>query len=280
MGFSTSNTATTATYSPGASYTPDTSRTLYAVWQLNAPTAASINISGTVRDKITVSVSYTGTGLSNYTVYYRANSTGTYSSKSLGTTASGTITNLQPNTPYQLYVTATNAAGSVNSSTTTTTTKAYIPKVNIPVVSNLEVEQATITVSATGDTNAGITNYTLYKAVAPNLNKNLYDMPLKVMSDNSLWARIFYHNCKEGTVLFTSLAEAKNTQTADKYSRMYLLEDNTYKINGKFEFMLCYPEYSSTLYNRWKQTNAPQNEYITRSSTGGQVTGYEAVHID
>ena len=32
LGWSTSSTATTATYSPGASYTPDSSITLYAVW--------------------------------------------------------------------------------------------------------------------------------------------------------------------------------------------------------------------------------------------------------
>jgi hypothetical protein len=76
------------------------------------------------------------------------------------------------------------------------------------------------------------------------------------------------------------LAEAKNIQTTDKYSRLGLLDSgDTYKINGKYEFMLCYPN-NTTQYNRWKQTNAPQNEFITPSSSGGQVTGYEAVHID
>jgi hypothetical protein len=62
---------------------------------------------------------------------------------------------------------------------------------------------------------------------------------------------------------------------------MYLLDDDTYKINGKFEFMLTYPEYSSTLYNRWKQTYAPQNEFVTETTAGtGTATGYEAVHVD
>ena len=90
----------------------------------------------------------------------------------------------------------------------------------------------------------------------------------------------FYHNNKAGTVLFSSLEECKNTQTADKYSRLYLLEDDTYKRDGKFEFMLCYPIDAPGQYNRWKQTKAPQNEYVTRASSGSQVTGYEAVHID
>ena len=81
--------------------------TLYAVWTVNAPTAATISITDTVRDKASVSLGYTGAELTNYTVYYRANSTGSYSSKSLGTSSTGTITGLQPNTSYQFYVTAT-----------------------------------------------------------------------------------------------------------------------------------------------------------------------------
>jgi hypothetical protein len=45
--------------------------------------------------------------------------------------------------------------------------------------------------------------------------------------------------------------------------------------------MLCYPNESSSTYNRWKQTNAPQNEFVTETSTGdGTATGYEAVHVD
>ncbi len=136
--------------------------TLYAVWTVNAPTAATISITGTVRDKASVSLGYTGAELTNYTVYYRANSTGSYSSVSLGTSSTGTITGLQPNTSYQFYVTATNPGGSKDSSTTTATTKAYTPNVNIPTASGTTDSESTVGVSATGDTNAGITNYTLY----------------------------------------------------------------------------------------------------------------------
>jgi plastocyanin domain-containing protein len=107
-------------------------------------------------------VGYTGAELSNYTVYYRANSTGSYSSSSLGTSATGTITGLQPNTTYQFYVKATNAAGNVDSSTTTAKTKAYAPVVSVPTASGITSSGGSISVSATGDTNASITNYTLY----------------------------------------------------------------------------------------------------------------------
>ena len=132
--------------------------------------------------------------------------------------------------------------------------------------------------SATGDTNAPITNYKYYYTSKPSVN--LYDMPIKSFG-GARWARIFYHNNRNGTVLFTSLAECKNTQTTDKYSRLGILDSgSTYKIGGKYEFMLEYPIDAPGQYNRWKQTNAPQNEYVARVSTGSQVTGYEAVHID
>lgn len=284
LGWSLSSTATSASYSAGQSWNLNNNGDylLYAVWKASPPSAATITITDTVRDKVSVSVGYTGVELTNYTVYYRANSTGTYSSLNLGTASTGTITDLQPNTNYQFYVKATNPGGSKDSSTTTATTKAYLPIVNIPTASGTTSNESTINISATGDTNAGITNYTLYWTPKPILGKELYDMPIKVLSDNSIWARIFYQNVKEGSIVFNSVSEVKNIQTADKYSRLELLDSgDTYKIDGKYEFMLCYPNESSSTYNRWKQTNAPQNEFVTETSTGdGVATGYEAVHID
>jgi len=277
-GWNTNSAGTGTNYSAGASYTPSSSSTLYAKWTLNAPSSASVTASYISRTKIDVQVSAEAAEVTNYTVYYRVNGSGaSYSSLSLGTATTGTITGLQPNTRYQIYVTVTNAAGSATSSTITATTKANMPTVSAPTVTTPHPFTPTLQIPATGDTNASIANYALYWCANPNINT--YDMPLKVTSDGALWARIFYQQCSEGTVFFSTIEECKNTQTTNKYSRMYLLEDDTYKINGKFEFMLCYPNDDST-YNRWKQTNAPQNEYVTRTTTGGQVTGYEAVHID
>lgn len=53
LGFSTSDTATTATYAPGASYTPTaTTTTLYAVWQLDQA-AVWVKVNGTwVKGKV------------------------------------------------------------------------------------------------------------------------------------------------------------------------------------------------------------------------------------
>ena len=106
---------------------------------------------------------------------------------------------------------------------------------------------------------------------------DLFDMPTKTLSDGSKWARIYYHNSKNGTVVFNSVEEVKNIQTTDKYSRLNLLDDNRFKRDGKFEFMLCYPD-NTTAYNRWKQSNSPCNEYVPIDSKW-TTEGYEAISI-
>ena len=98
--------------------------------------------------------------------------------------------------------------------------------------------------------------------------------------ENAIWAKVFEHNNRSGTVLFTTVAEVKNSSTADKYSRLNLL-DNFKASDGKYEFLLQYPDNDTTKYNRWKQTNNPLNEFVEQTSAGtGTATGYEAVHID
>lgn len=278
-GWNTNSSGTGTNYNAGASYTPSANGTLYAKWTLNAPTAATVSLDYVARDKIYVKgIGCTGAALTGYTLHYRVSGSGSYTNISLGTTTTATISNLQPNTTYQIYVTATNAAGSKDSPVITATTIADMPKNVSIALTNILPFTATATVSATGDTNAGITNRKYYRTTKPNVN--LYDMPIKSF-DGARWARIFYHNNRNGSVLFTSLAECKNTQTTDKYSRLGILDSgDTYKINGKYEFLLQYPIDDPGRYNRWKQTNAPQNEFVARSETGGQVTGYEAVHID
>lgn len=114
--------------------------------------------------------------------------------------------------------------------------------------------------------------------------KNLltqYNMPVKVLSDGSVWIRLYYHDSKGGSVLWNgTAAQAINNQEADRYSRLNLLGNDDFKINGKFELMLTYPTNTDTGYNRWRQTKAPQNEAMPKTSTGTTVTGYEAIHID
>jgi hypothetical protein len=105
-----------------------------------------------------------------------------------------------------------------------------------------------------------------------------YDMKIDFLEDGSEWARIFYHNNKAKTVLFKSVDECRNTQTEDKYSRLYLI-DNFRGSDGKFEFILKYPN-NSTGYNRWKQSNNPCNEYWPHTADVYEtVEGYEPISI-
>ena len=119
-------------------------------------------------------------------------------------------------------------------------------------------------------------------AIASNISEfaPTEDMEIKTMNDGSVWALIFDHNCVGGTVLFTSYNEVINCQVDNKYSRLYLLSTGLYKsaTDGKHEFMLCYPD-DTTLYNRWKQTNSPLNEYKGTSDSTLKADGYEAIKI-
>lgn len=196
------------------------------------------------------------------------------------TSTSTTLSSLQPNTIYYYSMTVTSNKNRTSSAKTGSfKTTAYLPSSLSLSASNTLPFTTNLAVSGLGDTNAGITNYTYYYRTKPT--KPTYDMAIKSLSDGSTWARIFYHNNKIGTVLFSSINECKNAQTVDKYSRLYLLEDNTYKgSDGKFEFMLCYPIDAPGKYNRWKQTNAPQNEFNIATTSGTKAAGYQAIHID
>jgi hypothetical protein len=50
----------------------------------------------------------------------------------------------------------------------------------------------------------------------------LYGMEEKVLDDGSVWAKVFYHYNRGGTVLFTSNEEALHSNTSDKFSRLFL----------------------------------------------------------
>ena len=83
------------------------------------------------------------------------------------------------------------------------------------------------------------------------------------------WARIFYHNNKSGTVLFSSdKNEFLCCHTTDKISDLWALE-RFRGSDGKFELLLEYENISG--YNRWKQTSD-----FTKTTA---ITGYEAVDI-
>lgn len=94
----------------------------------------------------------------------------------------------------------------------------------------------------------------------------IMDMKLMITDDNAIFAKIFHHNNKNGTVLFTP-ENVLNIQTEDLYSRLYLMEqfrDN----DGAFEFIALQPDVDNKVY-RWKQTSNPCTE--------STCTGYEDI---
>lgn len=246
----------------------------------NAPSLV-VNSQDVYRTKVIIS--YTGTydtnaSFSSLSVQY--GQTTSYGN----TSSSATIAGLVPNTKYYWSMTITDNQGRTSSAQTGNfTTYANLPS-NLTFTPGLEDDynQNNLKVYASnysGDINTPCYKFNSY--LTSKITKETYDMPIKVLDDGSRWARIFYHNNKEGTVLFKSLEECKNVQSEDKYSRLYLLDSgDTYKIDKKYEFMLTYPIEAPGQYNRWKQTNAPQNEFNTRTTSGTQVAGYEAIHID
>ena len=103
------------------------------------------------------------------------------------------------------------------------------------------------------------------------------NMKLKILDDGSEWARIFWHDVSSNATYFTNSTEAGNCNLTNRFSRLSYVDN--YKHNDKYEFMLCYPKYSTIKYNRWIQTANP----LTTNSDATQTVntmGYKGVHID
>ena len=90
------------------------------------------------------------------------------------------------------------------------------------------------------------------------------------------WLRIFYHNAKLGKG-FNSESEAKSSNTKYKFSILEEVNDERYKFNGKYEFLLQFSERGEG-FNWWRQTNFPLNEKDD-DTTKNMVIGYENVSI-
>lgn len=88
-------------------------------------------------------------------------------------------------------------------------------------------------------------------------------MKFKVLNDGSSWARIHWLDVSEKSEFFANATEvAECTNKMNRYSLMGKV-DNFKNANGVYEFMLTYPQLSSTLYNRWTQTSSPNASAVT-----------------
>lgn len=91
-----------------------------------------------------------------------------------------------------------------------------------------------------------------------------HDMKLKVLSDGSTWARIFWHDVSFEKSWFNRSAgeHYKCLDKNNRFSRMDIV-DKFKTSNGVYEFMLTYPSLSNSLYNRWTQTSSPEATTVT-----------------
>jgi hypothetical protein len=88
-----------------------------------------------------------------------------------------------------------------------------------------------------------------------------FDMITKTLSDGSVWGRIYW--------LKIDLSDTKNHYFLNKddaisganINRFSLLAyvDDFKSDSGVYEFMLTYPQLSTTAYNRWRQTGSPHS---------------------
>ena len=144
LGWSTSNTATTATYQPGQAYTFSASTKLYAVWRPNPPHNVAVNFVSNTLNSITVSVAASGLTISKYILHYGS---ATYD---MGTNTTYTIPNLSIDTNYQIYVSATNIGGTTDSETKTMSTLLNNP--TLASVTSTNILPFSCTITANGGT--------------------------------------------------------------------------------------------------------------------------------
>lgn len=102
------------------------------------------------------------------------------------------------------------------------------------------------------------------------LGNDILPVLIDMDNDGGRWARIFYHNNKAGTVMFSKdndWAEARETNTnapttSDKYSILSKLECFRQNTNCYFEFKLKYPILAPNGQNIWKQKSNPTFEAV------------------
>ena len=132
LGWSTSNTATTATYAKGATYTANVSATLYAVWKIDnvAPTTPTTSVTSRNTNTIIVNAKSTDSNGDKltYKLYTKSASASAYTlSATSASTASGTAVNLTASnlssyTVYTYYVTVSDGKATTTGKTVTTGT--------------------------------------------------------------------------------------------------------------------------------------------------------------
>jgi hypothetical protein len=108
-----------------------------------------------------------------------------------------------------------------------------------------------------------------------NAYYNTNDINVFTAKDGSKWYKIFAHDSNAGTTIFANYQEALKCRQKDKFSDLWLLNNDVWPFlnaNNEYEFALEYYDKSAD-YNRWRQTSNPFRGAVNT------VTGYTPIHI-
>lgn len=143
-------------------------------------------------------------------------------------------------------------------------TRAYLTNKNELLVSSINESQK-----------VGIDKKGNYSS--PNIVENQYIYT----EDGAKFLKIFLHDVRNSTELFPADPhEVVTSYITDSINRFSRLKDIPQFISteGKYEFLLRYPECSEILYNRWRQTANPLTTLSFERQTAESM-GYEPVEI-
>ena len=115
----------------------------------NKPSELSITRTSSTTTSISGTVSATGLNISDYTIYYKKSSASSYSHVSLGTSTSWSLTNLDVDTDYNIYLSVTNPGGTTTTSSSpkTFSTTLNNPTIGTPTVTNILPFSCTVSAS-------------------------------------------------------------------------------------------------------------------------------------
>ena len=99
------------------------------------------------------------------------------------------------------------------------------------------------------------------------------DGKLLKLERDALWQLIFYHDLNKAT-FFDNNKDAYECSEEGRYSTLKTL-NKQYKIKGKYEFLIEYPEINKS--NQWRQTLNPFHQ--SKDQQENNATGYEPIDI-
>lgn len=146
-------------------------------------------------------------------------------------------------------------------------TKLYNAKIKVDTSNRMMTTQFIENSSSVSFTKNGVVN-------CNSIVENEY-----MIVDGAKYLKIFSHDARTDTTMFSSLEEAKlAVNKTNRFSRLVDIP-KLIGLDGYYQFMLRYPVNYPGEYNAWKQTVNPFTVTADSSQTADMM-GYQAVHID